>query len=212
MTQLAVYIFLFLDTFPRRDRLINIIPKQSRTWELSFKLVLLKSIPQTGNIIHFTTGKNAQGARTPAIFTRDNNLLFRSVIDSSAKYFMYDHRISVNQTLNIKMRQVIIDRTNSSSVDIFIDQVKVFTRVHSWNILLENVRCYFGSPWYNPSPVRISNLRYTEKLLYPGKVFFRNQFLARFYLKFVDPFLFSRFNTCLFCLDDVIDNGTTCDG
>ena len=155
-----------------RNRLINIIPLQERTWELSFDVVLLESTTESRNILHFTTGENKKnkGDRTPAIFTNRNQILFRINIDDPQRdAYHYDHVIPLNKKVNVKIQQVL-DMTSATkaTVRIFIDRNQVHELSHHWQIPFENVKCYYGNPWYNPSPVRISNLRYTQQMLYPG--------------------------------------------
>lgn len=170
-----------------RNRLINIIPIQERTWEISFDMVLLESSSAIGSTLHFTVGGNhgKYGDRTPAIFTRENKIMFRSNIDHQNAQFSIDHEIQLNQKVNVKMQQVYhMTDTQNTVVRIFIDGNKIYTRNHRWTIPFENVKCYFGDPWYDPSPVRISNLRYTQQLLYPGKSSFLDDVL--YYSVFVE--------------------------
>ena len=161
---------------PVRNRLINIIPIQERTWELSFDMILLENTMnnEAKTVLHFTTGGNLanHGDRTPAIFTRNDKLLIRSNIYSKS-YFSKDHIIPLNQKINVKIQQVYdMVITTQTDVRIFIDGNQIYETTHQWKIPFKNVKCYFGDPWYNPAPVRISNLRYTQKLIYPGKFIF----------------------------------------
>ena len=170
-----LFFWWFSELSPVRNRLINIIPIQERTWELSFDMILLESTSERMTVLHFTTGDNSAhyGDRTPAIFTLNNTLLMRSNIHSSEKYFSKDHIIPLNQKISVKIQQVYhMFSTTQTDVRIFIDRNQIYEITHQWKIPFENVKCYFGNPWYNPAPVRISNLRYTQKMLYPGKIIF----------------------------------------
>ena len=144
-------------------------------------MVLPKTSIEVVNVLHFTIDGNGarNGDRTPAIFINEKNMiLFRSNIDTG-KYFSIDHPIPLNQMINVKMQQTF-ENTNTFT-RIFVDGKEIYENIHRWTIPFENVKCYFGDPWYNPAPVRISNLRYTQQLLYPGKF----SFLSDLYLQHV---------------------------
>ena len=134
-------------------------------------MILLESVATERNIFHFTTGGDNEkhGDRSPIIYTKANRLYFQFLNHRPQMVQKYDHEIPFNKTVHVKMYHSFgADYEESSHVRIFIGGKKVMFKRHKWKVPLQNVKCYFGSPWYDPSPVRITNLRYTQNLIYPG--------------------------------------------
>ena len=124
-------------------------------------MVLLLVDPGYRNIFHLTTGGNVgvHGDRTPAVWTIGQQLHITFNTHNNVDY-IYRETIPLNQRIHFRMEQVLL--SDNPTVRIFIDDKMVHQIIHNWKTLFENVKFYLGDPWYNPAPVKIWNLRYTQ--------------------------------------------------
>lgn len=121
-------------------------------------MIVLKETTTYESVFHLTIGGNHEkpGYRIPAMW-----------IIGQAYYIEFNpetprsgirRNLQLNQEINVKIAQALI--AGKPTVRIFIDQNRVHEESHNWKTPFTNVKFYLGDPWYEPAPVKISNLKY----------------------------------------------------
>ena len=163
---------IFIDIIPERNRLENIIPVQEKTWEVSFNLIVKESRPFHTSLMHFTQNSdmNKMGDRTPALFLINEILHIAFSIGDKANHNT-DQKISLNKEYHIQIMQVRPCSSCPYKVKVFFDGIEVYNINNNQPRVYKNVKCYFGDPWYSPSPAIISNLAYKTQPSHIGKTY-----------------------------------------
>ena len=151
---------------PEQSRLIDVLPIQELAWELSFEMIIMEA-PSDGlfrNIFHFTIGDNGSnhGDRTPAMWIRNQELdiAFNTEI-SKSKEFFFDIP-AINEKFSFKLEQVVLS-DDRPTIRLFINGELINQLAHNWKTLFRDVKFFIGDPWYTTAPVKIWNLKYTQR-------------------------------------------------
>ena len=114
------------------------------------------------NIFHFTNGGDGgkqHGERTPAMWVKDQSFLIVFNTDVEMEYPLYQP-VPLNKKISFKIEQVLLSEI--PTVRVFIDEKLIRQVTHNLKTPFTNVKFYLGDPWYDPAPVKISNLKYEQ--------------------------------------------------
>ena len=148
------------------------IPVQGQVWEISFDFVLVKEVARTTNLLQFTIN-NLQSpiddTQIPKIIIYKRNITVQINRDEKIMVSLGQHEVNLGQKYRLVVRQMSNTGQNRRIKMATINDASIGVRTDLYNKAFKNVNCFLGNPWEPPAPVVISNLRYTEDLLYPGK-------------------------------------------
>lgn len=131
----------------------------SKEYILSFDVKLTSPSIKKMNIIHMTTGKQnmAYGTSTPSIFVDKGDFLFRSAVNSKARFgHIYRTKVLYDKWLNLKVSQ-LATADYEIIYEIAVNDTVVHSVINKDPAMFRNLKCYVSNPWDDHHPGHVRN-------------------------------------------------------
>ena len=133
-----------------------------KEYYVKFKLVPHEILGGWINVLHFTTGedKHTPGSRIPALWFKDDTLLFHSDVNGDTLYgFTTSTKYVANETIDINIQQVLSD--DKYFFEVIVNNESIHRRENTQPKMFKNVTLYVSDPWYTAQPGYIMDLQYS---------------------------------------------------
>lgn len=147
----------------KKNNLIEVLPLQHKSWEVSFQITPFGKIENSfGNILHFTKMTNAgsYGDRNPIVyFKKESTILSIQSAVNGNKMHNYQHpaELPIGTTTNVTVKQLKFSE-DVYNYTITINGTVVHRVENKQAVSFPNVKVYAGDPWYKCADARINNL------------------------------------------------------